>query len=239
MDAAYLCFLLLGTGALLPFNALVTAADCECSAALFGRCICAMMFGRPMQPCRMLDLAPNPPASPPSLHAPSASDWESVFPVSSVQPWCCLAAEGCTPSACMPAQLPWSYDVWFQQQAGSSPLAEMLTVRSPSASAPQGRHTDRLLTISYLPVNLATVSTMVRSLWVQLLDLTAPGCLSRSGLRGASGSADAAACEGDDAAVSIPMQVCLHGAVRPKLRIQAGLGGFTLALAAVTLVRRF
>lgn len=31
--------------------------------------------------------------------------------------------------------------------------------------------------------------------------------------------------------------VCLHGAVRPRLRIQAGLGGFTLALAAVTLVR--
>lgn len=27
MDAAYLCFLLLGTGALLPWNALITAAD--------------------------------------------------------------------------------------------------------------------------------------------------------------------------------------------------------------------
>jgi equilibrative nucleoside transporter 1/2/3 len=53
-----------------------------------------------------------------------------------------------------------------------------------------GRHTDRLLTVSYLPVNLATVSAMV----------------------------------------------CLHGAVRPRLRIQAGLSGFTLALAAVTLM---
>ena len=56
---------------------------------------------------------------------------------------------------------------------------------------PQGRHTDRLLTVCYLPVNLATVCAMV----------------------------------------------CLHGAVRPRLRIQAGLGGFTLALTAVTLVR--
>lgn len=55
----------------------------------------------------------------------------------------------------------------------------------------QGQHTDRLLTVFYLPSNLLMVSAMVAT----------------------------------------------HGAVRPRLRITAGLLGFTLALAAVTLVR--
>lgn len=55
----------------------------------------------------------------------------------------------------------------------------------------QGKHTDRLLTVSYLPINLVVIAAMVR--W--------------------------------------------HASVRPRLRILGGLGGFTLAISAVPLVR--
>lgn len=54
----------------------------------------------------------------------------------------------------------------------------------------QGRHTDRLLTATYLPANLAVLAALTAA----------------------------------------------HGAVRPKLRIVAGLAGFSLALSAVTQV---
>lgn len=115
---------------------------------------------------------------------PASADWESVFPVSAAghslhlelrhQGRHCTALHRAAlhirrvpPATALPSALPLPF------------------------ALPQGRHTDRLLTVCYLPVNLATVCTMV----------------------------------------------CFHRAVRPRLRIQAGLGGFTLALTAVTLVR--
>lgn len=57
----------------------------------------------------------------------------------------------------------------------------------------QGKHTDRLMTISYLPVNLVVIAALVR--W--------------------------------------------HAHVHTRLRILSGLAGFTLAVSAVPLVRRF
>jgi hypothetical protein len=168
-DPAYWCFQLLGAGTLFPWNVLITAADW----------------------------------------------WEARFPVRAgpcVAPLCFDARfimssnATCHYKACGRQTAPTSAPLYVplflpalpgkRGSVAGKPLALIPTTSCtlpphPPSSPIQGKHTDRLLTVCYLPVNLVVIAAMVH--W--------------------------------------------NGRVRPRLRVIAGLLGFTFALLAVTLVR--
>lgn len=124
MDAAYGCFLFLGCGALLPWNALLTGE---------GRC----------HTTRTLFFLPS---------------WQAARPTSLP----CLPIRPCSRRLLggpVPGEL--ACAARLRQRRGRTLSCPFLLTGCTRCRRLQGRHTDRLLTVAYLPANLAVVAAMV------------------------------------------------------------------------------